>query len=198
MTINGNLSDKMVDIKLFIEKNNVSLLGIIESDIHGPNSPANRSNTFKKEDIIEQLSISGYTIYLPDTWNDFHQARLIVFARDDIKVKKRNNPYTIKDLPNMTFEVGIGRERKSLINFYYREWTGGLTADKSHAGQLDRFSRQVQYWRDLKNENKDLVLLGDANFCYQSCFNSEYPTDLRAISNLATYCYLEESISQLI
>ena len=177
MSRNGKKTDKIADIKLFIEQNKPGLLGVIESDIHGLNSPSNRVTRFSKDDILDQLSIEGYSILLPDTWESYNQARIIVFARDDIKVKKRVNPDDVLDLPSMTLEIGIGRERKTLVNYYYREWTGGISSDNSQAGQHDRFSRQVQHWRDLRMEDKDLLLVGDANFCSQSCSDPDYPPD---------------------
>ena len=127
---------------------------MIESDIHGINSPSNRKTTYTKDDILEQLFIEGYSIFLPDTWVKCDQARIIVYARDDIKVKQRTNPDNISDLPSITLEIGRGRERKSLVNYYYREWTGGVSGDKSHTGQIDRFSRQVQNWKSLKKKTE--------------------------------------------
>ena len=198
MSRNGKKTDKIADIKLFIEQNKPSLLGVIESDIHGLNSPSNRRTTFSKDDILDQLSIEGYSILLPDTWESYNQARIIVFASDDIKVKQRVNTDNFRDLPSMTLEIGNGRERKTLVNYYYREWTGGISSDNSQAGQHDRFSRQVQHWRDLRLEDKDLVLVGDANFCSQSCSDPNYPPDLKSIANIATDFYLEESMTQMI
>ena len=98
----------------------------------------------------------------------------------------------------MTFEVGLGRERKSLVNFYYREWTGGISGEDTHASQLERFARQVNYWQDLKQEDRDLILLGDANFCSLSCFRPDYPVHLKNIANLAYDFYLSETMTQLI
>ena len=85
-----------------------------------------------------------------------------------------------------------------MVNFYYREWTGGLSGESSQASQIDRFSRQVDYWRELTKEDRDLILLGDANFCLLTCFQQDYPTNLKAIANLAYDFYLEEAMSQLI
>ena len=198
MSNNGIKSVKVTDIKLFIQNYNPGCFGIIESDIHGPNSTSNRTTTFTKDDILDQLQIQGYSIFLPDTWDYYSQARLVVFVREDLKVYKRQNPDYIRDLPSITLEVGHGRERKSLVNFYYREWTGGISGDSSQVAQLDRFTRQVDYWRNLKRENRDLILIGDANFCSLSCFNPEYPVNLKAISNLAYDFYLEETLTQLI
>ena len=198
MSRNSNISDKMTDIKLFIQKHQPSIFGIIESDIHGLNTPSARVTTFTKEDILQQLSVSGYTVFLPDTWDSFNQARLIILAKQDVKIKQRANPHFIHDLPSITLEIGLGRERKTLVNYYYREWTGGLTNDCTQAAQLDRFSRQVEYWKMLVQEDRDLLLLGDANYCSLTCSDPNYPADLKAISNLATDFILEESLTELI
>ena len=40
--LNETDSDKLTDIKLFVEEHNPHILGIIESDLHGPNSIAAR------------------------------------------------------------------------------------------------------------------------------------------------------------
>ena len=41
-------------------------------------------------------------------------------------------------------------------------------------------------------------MVGDANFCSFSCFDQDYPADVKSIANLATDFYLEESMTQLI
>ena len=60
MSRNGKKTDKIVDIKLFIEQNKPGLLGVIESDIHGLNSPSNRRTTFSKDDILDLLRVTQY------------------------------------------------------------------------------------------------------------------------------------------
>ena len=89
MSGNNACSDKRLDIKLFIENQKPSLLGIIESDIHGVLSHSNRKKRFSKYDILDQLYIEGYSIILPDTWDSYIQARLIIYVRDGIKIKQR-------------------------------------------------------------------------------------------------------------
>ena len=129
----------------------------------------NIKTTFIKDDIFGQLKVEGDTILLPVTWDTFGQARIIVYAKDDIKIKQRKNPDSIKDLPSITLEVGLGREKRTLVNFYYREWTSGFSGNKSFQGQVERFSMQVEYWKTLRSEDRDIVLLGDANFRSLSC-----------------------------
>ena len=101
-------------------------------------------------------------------------------------------------MPSITLEVGRGRERKSLVNFYYREWTSGVDGDNTHNGQIERFSRQFNHWRTLQSEDRDLVLLGDANYCSLTCNDPDYPADMRSIANVATDLFLQESIHHLI
>ena len=84
------------------------------------------------------------------------------------------------------------------MNFFYREWTCGVNGDSSLDGQIDRFSKLVDYWRSLQAENKDLMLLGDANYCVLSCTDSDYPVNMRSIANLANDFILQESLSHLI
>ena len=99
--------DKLIDIKLFIEKHKPHLFSISEGDLHGGSSFANIKNTFTCKEINDKLKVDGYTIFLPDTWKIFDQARIIVYICNDIKVKQRGNPDSIKDLPSITLEVGV-------------------------------------------------------------------------------------------
>ena len=119
-------SDKLVDIKLFIEKHKPHLMAVIESDIHGPRSRTRRQNYFTSDEIHDKLHIDGYRIELPNTWKKHDQARIIVYINDQIRAKKVDLTAEVEDLPTMTFEVGMGRERKSIVNFFYREWTVGF------------------------------------------------------------------------
>ena len=58
-------SDKLVDIKLFIEKHNPHLMAVIEADIHGPGSRTLRNKYYTTDEIRDKLHIDGYKIELP-------------------------------------------------------------------------------------------------------------------------------------
>ena len=111
------LTEKIEDIKLFIENYKPHIFAIAEADLHGNNSVQSRRKSFKTEEIFEIFKVAGYSIILPDTWHIHGQARIIVFASDNINVSKRECPESIRDLPTITLEVGRGRERKFLVNF---------------------------------------------------------------------------------
>ena len=53
------LKDKMIDIKLFVQNHKPVLFAIIEADLHGSNSSANRRTTYTTEDINEKFEIDG-------------------------------------------------------------------------------------------------------------------------------------------
>ena len=84
------------------------------------------------------------------------------------------------------------------MNYYYREWTGGVSGDESSAGQIERITRQVNLWRLLANKDRDVVLLGDANLCALSWNDVDYPSEKKALANIINDFYLEESFAQLV
>ena len=62
--------------------------------------------------IRDKLKIDGYSIWLPQTWFVHHQARIMVYVMDSINVKEIKNNISEADLPSISCEVGIGREKK--------------------------------------------------------------------------------------
>ena len=92
----------------------------------------------------------------------------------------------------------MGREKKTLVNYYYREWTGGISGDNSQTGQIERLTRHVHLWKSLASQNRDIVLLGDANMCALSWNDVDYPAEKKALANIVNDFYLEESFAQLV
>ena len=62
--------------------------------------------------------------------------------------------------------------------------------------QQERLQRQVQQWRDLAAEDRDLITLGDANLCARSWNEPDYQE--KDLANIALDCYMEENLTQLI
>ena len=86
----GAASYKMDEIKQFILKKNLHLLCVIEVDLNSRMSRVDRRNTVTRQEIDSILSIDGYKILLPASWKQHGQARMIVFAKEDLKVSQRN------------------------------------------------------------------------------------------------------------
>ena len=69
-------------------------------------------------------------------------------------------------------------------------------SDRSAVSQYDRLSRQVNHWRTLAAEDRDLILLGDANLDAMKWENNDYIN--KDLANLVIDFNLEESVSQLV
>ena len=78
---------KMPDVKRYIDRYKPHLFCIVEADLHGSKSRLQRQNTYTTQKLEESLSITGYSIILPDSWYKHDQARLVVFVSDDVKTK---------------------------------------------------------------------------------------------------------------
>ena len=61
----------------------------------------------------------------------------MIFVSDEIKAEIVPLPAAYNDLPCITLNVGIGRAKKTRVNYYYREWTNGVTGDSSQEGQVE-------------------------------------------------------------
>ena len=190
-------SSKLTEIKLFIQKHSPHTFAIVESNIHASYSHIKRRNTFNTNEIHSKLHIDGYKIELPDTWTHFGQARLLVYVREDVNYKRQKMPKDM-DLPNVTLEIGLGREKKTLVNYFYREWTGGVSGEKSQASQINRLLRQISYWRTLYAQDRDVVCMGDANLCSLSWLDNDYEASKKVLANCVQEHLLEESSYQIV
>ena len=176
-------SNKFIEIKLFIEKHRPHTFGIIESDIHSLQSRVQRKATFNTSEVKSKLHINGYAMELPDTWSDFGQARILVYVREDVNYK-RKVMQSNKDLPNVTLEIGLGREKKTIVNYFYREWTSGVSGEGNQASQINRLIRQIEYWRSLYAQDRDVVCMGDANLCALTWYDNNYEASKKVLANL--------------
>ena len=165
--IHGNkeASTKMVDVKHFIEKRKLHMLCLVESDLHGEVSRYRRAQPLTTKDIKDKLAIPGYKIFLPDTWDKHGQARIIVYAKEELQVKLWSAGNTVSDIPSISFLTSLGKEKKTVVNFFYREFTGGVSGLKNMPSQNERLTRQISHWRNICKSKRDFVSLGDANLC---------------------------------
>ena len=124
--------------------------------------------------IHDRLSIPGYKIYLLDTWDKHGQARIIIFAKEELQVKTLSTGDSISDLPSISFLISLGKEKKTVVNFFYREFTGGVSGLDDITSQNERLSRQINHWRKICESKRDFVSLGDANLCSFKWHEDDY------------------------
>ena len=199
--MNDSLTDtpKLIDVKQFVQKNNPHVFGIVESDLHGLNSTRINRKKFSTEEIQRKLHISGYSLLLPSSWQSYGIARVIVYIKEDVHYKTiKVNPED-DDLQSLAIEIGLGRERKTVYNLFYREWTGGVSQLDNQASQLDRQARQVAHWMTLNHSRKkDIVIMGDANICARKWNDDSSDPQKKQIANLTQEFLLEETFVQLV
>ena len=113
-------------------------------------------------------------MYLPATWDKHGQARIVVYAKEELQVKEWSTENSVSDLPSISFLISLGREKKTVVNFFYREFTGGVSGLGDIAAQNERLARQVNHWRKISGSKRDFVSLGDANLCSNKWYEDDY------------------------
>ena len=191
-----NESTKLVEIKQFLEKKSLHLLCLVESDLHSPISRYIRRNCLSTEDVHRVLGISGYKIILPKSWQVHGQARVMVFVKEELNVNIRDNGISNADLPTITCEISFGRERKTIVNFCYREFTSGVSGLSDMNSQVERWSRQLRIWNILLSGTKDVICMGDTNLCSQRWLEDDYKN--KELSDMTHTFMLETACSQLV
>ena len=193
-----NDTNKLVDIKTYVQKHSPHVLGVIESDIHSWEYQTNRTTRYSTSEVKEKLKIEGYDILFPDTWVEHGQARLIVYVSEHVQYKRRVVGALYRDLPHVTLEIGLGKERKTLVNIFYREWTSGVSGLGNQASQIERLERQISYWQTLYDEDRDLLLCGDANLCAFAWNENDFDSSKKILANMIQDQLLENSSVQIV
>ena len=196
----GFLSERKIDdLKITINRHKPHLIGISEIDLFRKenNSDLFATNNFSTEQLQEKLAITGYRIFLPKSWETLGTARIIVYAKDDLKIQHLYPQDACYDhVQNITLEVGFGRSKTHFCNFYYREWTSCKTKRSDPKSQNEELELLLDIWRNSTKDNKDFVALGDMNLCAKKWDEPSY--QYKDLANSVKDFMFEENCSQLI
>ena len=168
-------TEKMVEVEQFMREQKLHMLCLVESDLHGPQSRIKRRNPIKESQLRSSLKIEGYRIILPQSWAVHGQARVILYVKEEMKIKMIPLARELTDLPCITCQIGTGKEKKTLVSFFYREWTSGVSGLAEASQQSERLKRQIHHWKTAQQGNKDTIVLGDANLCAHRWEDEGYP-----------------------
>ena len=196
ITSDKNASYKKDEIMQFIKKKNLHAMCVVESDLHSQNSRIRRRKPLNKDEINRILEIPGFRIILPKSWEVHGQARVLVYVKEDLQVKIRDEGQAFSDLPTVSLEIGFGREKKTIVNYFYREFTSGVSGLMDNQSQVERFKRQMTIWRSLCTGNKDVICMGDANLCALEWLEDSYK--YKDLSEIAQEFMAETSMVQVI
>ena len=105
-------TEKMVEVEQFMREQKLHMLCLVESDLHGPQSRIKRRNPIKESQLRSSLKIEGYRIILPQSWAVHGQARVILYVKEEMKIKMIPLARELTDLPCITCQIGTGKEKK--------------------------------------------------------------------------------------
>ena len=121
---------------------------------------------------------------------------MIIYVKDGVKIKERKLTPESLDLPSISVELGLGREKRTCFNFYYREFTGGISALADTNSQKDRLGRQISHWKSLFRGGRDVVIIGDSNLCAEQWDNDDHV--YKELATMTQDFLLEQASQQLV
>ena len=156
---------KLDDIKIAAEKYTPHVIGVSEVNFkrNELNKDDNSNISLSTEQLQRRLEIPEYRLILPDSWEKYNIARVIVYVKDDLKVKVKHHDEDTDHLQSILLELGYGRCKPHLFNFYYREWTSCVRGDSQH--QEEDLEHLLDTWRNATDTNIDFIAMGDMNLC---------------------------------
>ena len=192
--------NKLEDLKMFIGRHEPHAIGVSEVDLkrNENNQDEAATNNFSTNQLYEKLSIDNYKIVLPKSWDTLGSARLVVYVHEDIKSVQLHPQDSCYDhLQSITLEMGFGKSKTHLCNFYYREWTNCLNGRRDMESQNNELELLLDIWRNCTaHDGKDFVALGDMNLCALRWDEPNY--EYKDLANKVKDFLSEEDCSQLV
>ena len=173
-------------------------MGIAEVDLrrNKNNSDDNNNNEMSTEQLLDKFKIEGYRIILPNSWIKHDKARIFVYVNDELNIKVINLKDNESHLQSIVIEVGFGRSKTHIFNYYYREWKSCVTGLNDLASQKSYLSGLVDIWRREVNKNKEVIFSGDMNLDAKLWDDPSYR--LADLVNIVKDFMIEEECHQII
>ena len=70
-----------------------------------------------------------------------------MYVSDQVRAVRQQLPPTDSDLQSVTLDIGLGREKKTTVNVFYREFTGAISGLNDTPSQTERLIRQISIWK---------------------------------------------------
>ena len=168
--------NKLEDVKNYASRHKPNLMSISEVNLkrNENNQNENSLNEFSTEQLMKTFQIPGYDIILPESWNVFSKARILVYVNSELNVKTCGLQNEENHLQVVTLEVGFGRSKKHFVSFYYREWKNSVTGLNDKKSQAEDLTKLMNIWRRYTDRDQDFVSLGDMNICTKQMDNESY------------------------
>ena len=189
---------KIEDVRVFAARHKPHFLAVSEVDLKRNENKKNNDDTneLSTDQVNDILKIDGYRIILPHSWEIHGKARIIVYANEEVAAKLKETNNDEDHLQNILLEVGFGKSKTHLVNFYYREWKSCISGENSQNYQLQCLSKLMNIWRRCTVQDKDFVALGDMNICAKQMNDPSYIHN--NLSEVLNDFMIEEGCHQIV
>ena len=164
--IRRGLVKREKEIVNIIQSNKIKIMFLVEVD----SSMINEEKDFR---------IENYATIFQKKEKANDQTRIIGLVHSSITQTTTTREDLIDEsYPSIWLEVKIENEKNILIGGFYREWT--KNGDNTQARQVEAIRTFTSQIEKAANEDKSLLILGDANLCKEKWSEPEYVHQLQA------------------
>ena len=149
--IRRGLVKRELELKLMLHEEKISIMFLTETDTKAIKSS-------------EDYKIKGYETILQKRLEDNETIRVVCLVKVDMKDQIRlREDLMSPDFPSIWLEMTRNNEKGCIISGFYREWTrNGIRSEEEQLKSMEVFTKQME---QASMENKNMILMGDANIC---------------------------------
>ena len=181
--IRRGLVKREKEIVNIIQSNKIKIMFLVEVD----SSMINEEKDFR---------IENYATIFQKKEKANDQTRIIGLVHSSItQTTTTREDLMDESFPSIWLEVKIENEKNILIGGFYREWT--KNGDNTQARQVEAIRTFTSQIEKAANEDKSLLILGDANLCTEKWSEPEYVHQLQAEELKSTLALCGLNIAKL-
>jgi exonuclease III len=157
--IRRGLFTREIELRSFLKKEHIDIMFLVETDII-----LNGKDDFKIEEyqtVTTKHDATGEKI------------RVIGLIEEEVAISaKTREDLMSTEFPSIWLEITREHQKNVLVCGVYREWNrDGLKTEKDQKHRLKILTSQLE---KATEENKIIIMIGDANLCSQKWENKEY------------------------
>ena len=154
----------------------------------------------------EDYKIEGFITILPKIQNQNDSVRVLCLVQEEMKEEIKIREDLMSDrFPSIWVELDRKNEKNVIIGGFYREWT--RNGESSYEKQMENLRIITEQFEKVTEEEKGVIILGDANLCTMKWEDPDYKhlnmaTELRGtlsqcglVNMKMGYTYLADRLS---
>lgn len=188
----SHLISKQPDIESLISNHHPAIFALGEAN-------------FKSNHDLSDVQQEGYKLYLGPGLDSLGVARVCVYVREDLVVKRRTD-LEGSNVCTVWLQIGLPNKPASLYMFGYRQWRLPNQPDDSSASiaaQAKRWDTILNQWETALLEGKQTICMMDANIDHLTWDQENLPSShssvrLRPLTQALFNRILPQGVTQLV